>query len=114
MMIFPSLPRLPHFLSAALLLFSAGCLTYVTAEPEEPAAGVEAEAAPEPVQAAPPPAPAEPVPPRETAAPADEKQYYRLEDLFSAARRVRSFTSLSLIRFTWQGLPFKRATSSSA
>ena len=87
MMIFPSLPRLPHFLSAALLLFSAGCLTYVTAEPEEPAAGVEAEAAPEPVQAAPPPAPAEPVPPRETAAPADEKQYYRLEDLFSAARR---------------------------
>ena len=48
MMIFPSLPRLPHFLSAALLLFSAGCLTYVTAEPEEPAAGVEAEAAPEP------------------------------------------------------------------
>ncbi len=65
-------PRPARLLPALALLFGAGCTVYVTAEPE-PAA---------PPAAAPPPV-RQPAPPQ----PAEEKQDYRLEDLFAAARR---------------------------
>lgn len=78
-------PRPALLLPALALLLGAGCTVYVTPEPAEPAETRAAAPQPSP---APAPAAAEqpirqPLPPQ----PAEEKQYYRLEDLFAAARR---------------------------
>lgn len=86
-MIPPAHLRPAALLPALLLLFCAGCPVYVTQEPEAedesaaPAAALPAPPLPQPAAAA------KPVPAAVPAASTGEKQFYRLEDLFAAARR---------------------------